>query len=125
MKKLGIGFLILAALLLEINLFITWLLPYMDYTGIGFIYIMALLCRCLIYALICTGYDYLWVKYLDHNTVAYRKGLIKLYKNQVYCENSPYMVTVFQKAILKLESGDNPTSVEEYVVRAEKQWKSL
>jgi hypothetical protein len=63
MKKLGIFFLILAAVLAEINFFIIWFLPYMDYRGIGFIYIGALVCRCIIYALICTVYDNLWEKF--------------------------------------------------------------
>ena len=123
MKNVGIGFLILAAILLEIHLVIILLLPYMDYQGIGLVYFVSFMCRVAIYLGIVVGYDYLWDKYLTHNTMAYRNGLIDLYKKQIYCEKNAYMVTVLNKAILKLKSGDNPTSVEEYVVRQEKHWR--
>lgn len=124
MKKLCIGLLIFAAVLTEIQLFISWYLPYTDFKGIEFIYGVSMACRLIIYVLILIGYDYLWIKYISHNTIAYRKGLIQLYKDQIHGERSAYMVTVLHSAILKLETGDNPTEVEDYVVRAEKKWRS-
>jgi hypothetical protein len=95
----------------------------MDYTGIGIIYLASLLCRCLIYILILTKYDYLWDKYLTNNTVAYRQGLIKLYEVQ---KNNEYgfMFGVLKKAILELQAGKNPTDVENWVVKMEKEYRS-
>jgi hypothetical protein len=122
MKVFCIGLLAFAMMMLEVHLFRTWFLPYTDYNGIEIVYFVSLICRVAIYFGIIVGYDYLWIKYLSHNTMAYRKGLIKLYKNQIPCE-SPYMTTVLSHAIFKLEVGDNPTSVEEYVVRSEKEWR--
>lgn len=122
MKTLGIILLIFAALMLEIQLFIAWLLPNMDLVGIELVYLGAFLCRVIIYLLIIVGYDYLWIKYISHNTVAYKNGLIKLYKDQIPCESS-YMKIVLSHAIFKLEVGDNPTEVEDYVVRSEKEWR--
>jgi hypothetical protein len=63
MKKIGIGLLIFAALCLEIQLFIDWFLPYMDFEGIGIIYFVGWACRVVIYLGIVVGYDYLWEKY--------------------------------------------------------------
>jgi hypothetical protein len=110
--------------MLEIYLFRTWFVPYKIFNGIEIVYFVSFICRCAIYLSIIVGYDYLWVKYITHNTLAYRKGLINLYKNQVRCENSSYMVTALNKGILKLEAGDNPTEVEEFVVRMEKTYRS-
>jgi hypothetical protein len=123
MKKICIGLLLFAMILIEGQLLMTWLLPYMDYTGIGIIYLASLLCRCLIYILILTKYDYLWDKYLTNNTVAYRQGLIKLYEVQ---KNNEYgfMFGVLKKAILELQAGKNPTDVENWVVKMEKEYRS-
>lgn len=123
-KNIGIGLLILAAILAEINFLIIWYLPNMDIEGLTFIYCTSFFARLIIYSLILTGYDYLWVKYITHNTKQYRQGLIKLYENQVYCEPSAYMVTALHKAIEKLQSGENPTDVEDFVVRMEKEFRS-
>jgi hypothetical protein len=123
MKTICIILLAFAALMTEVQLFKIWYLPNMDLQGIEMVYFVSFICRCLIYLWIIVGYDYLWVKYITHNTVAYRKGLIKLYQDQKHYESNSYMVTALNKALLKLENGDNPTEVEDYVVRMEKQFR--
>jgi hypothetical protein len=63
LKPLGIFFLLLGFILLEINLLFRWYFPYMDYNGIEFVYLGALVCRILLYTLACVIYDNLWDKY--------------------------------------------------------------
>jgi hypothetical protein len=95
----------------------------MDYSGIGFVYGIALICRVIIYSLIIGWYDIMWVKYISHNTKAYRDGLIKLYEEQ--CDwGDTFMYEVLQKAIGELQSGKNPTKVEDWVVEMEKLFRT-
>ena len=94
----------------------------MDYNGIEFIYLVALVCRILIYTFACAIYDVTWDKYISHNTKEYRQGLIKLYKDQQESETN-FMYAVLKKAILALESGRNPTDIEDWVVKMEKEYR--
>lgn len=67
MKTFFVIVLSIGALALEVNLFINWYLPYMDYDHIGFVYICGLICRCILYAVAVAWFDNVWDKYLIKN----------------------------------------------------------
>jgi hypothetical protein len=119
MKKFYMFLLTIVILLLEVYLFFIWLLAHMDYSGILTIYILCLIARCILYGLFLHAVDMMWVKYITHNTKEYRQGLIKLYNQQLIGEGA-YMILVLNTAIVLLENGNNPTSVENWVVNMEK-----
>ena len=123
MKKIGITLLIIAALSLEVNFLKIWYLPYMDYDNIAFIYTVSLVCRIILYSTIVAWYDMMWMKYITNNTVAYKNGLIQLYRDQL-TKAGPYMTQILQKATRELKAGKNPTKVEDWVVKMEKEYRS-
>lgn len=123
LKPLGIFFLVLGFFILEVNFLVNWYFPYMDYDGIELVYLVAFMCRIILYTSACVIYDNLWVKYISHNTKEYRQGLIKLYQDQKNETQIGYMTSVLNKAILSLQSGTNPTEVEDWVVKMEKEYR--
>lgn len=64
MKTFCIILLLIGALVLEVNLFIDWYFPHMDYKNILLVYGIAFFCRIFLYALILAWFERLWDKYL-------------------------------------------------------------
>ncbi len=62
---------------------------------------------------------------MKNNTQEHRDGLIIHYENQIKCAG-PFMKVVLTEAIRKLnESSLNPTQVEEWVIRLEKDFRTI